>query len=93
MAATGVIATVAGYQQQGQVRFFYPLFIYSTNEYLHIDYVYKQQQLTVTCFNNDGYQHDDDKGQQEDEKSDENAQETLCGMFFFPSSFFKFSYY
>ena len=30
------------------------------------------------------------KGQWEDEKSDENAQETLCGMFFFPSSFFYF---
>ena len=90
MAATGVIATVAGYQQQGQVCFFYPLFIYSTNKYLHIDYMYKQQQLTVTCFDNDGYHHDDDdEGQQEDEKSDENAQETSCGMFFFsPSSFF-----
>ena len=90
MAATGVIATVAGYQQQGQVCFFYPLFIYSTNEYLHIDYVYEQQ-LTVTCFDNNGYQHDDDdEGQREDEKSDENAQETSCGMFFFPSSFFYF---
>ena len=48
MAATGVIATVAVYQQQGQVCFFYLLFIYSTNKYSHIDHYMYEQQLTVT---------------------------------------------
>ena len=84
MAATGVTAKVAGYLSKGRYVFFYLLFYLFYNKYLHIDYMYKEQQLTVTCFDNDGYQHDDnDEGQREDKKSDENAQETSCGMFFF----------